>query len=45
VIIGEGGKKSKPANTRKMALLISVCTIIYGVKVNASGNYIHMENR
>jgi hypothetical protein len=28
-----------------MALLISVCTIISGVKVNASGNYIHMENR
>jgi hypothetical protein len=40
----EGEKRWKPTNTRRMAMLTSVSTIICKVRANASGNYIHKEN-
>jgi len=45
VIVRKGGKRWKPIDRRRMALLISVCTIIRKVRANGSGNYIYKENK
>jgi hypothetical protein len=45
MIVKDGRKSYKPTYARKMTLLTIVCTITSEVKANASGNYIHRENR
>jgi len=45
MIARDGRKRWKPIDARRMALLISIYTIIFWLRANASRKFIHRENR